>query len=216
MNNSTFLHVAREAWWLLLPLALIGLLVALGLQSLWPLVLASLIGFGIAALCRDADRAVPAQPLGLICPADGVIVHRRECHDPFADRAAIRLGIRLDRLGVYYLRAPTEGTLLEVKGSRAGGRGRQASWIRTDENDDVIVVASEGSLLGQRPCNAGIGERIGQGRRCGTRRLARRIDLYIPNNCRVDVELGQRVRAGTDVLATMVHNASKLRAANQS
>ena len=42
------------------------------------------------------------------------------------------------------------------------------------------------------------------------RRLARRLDLYVPVNSRIDVKLQQKVRAGSDVLATMVHNASNL------
>ncbi len=210
MKYSTFLHVAREAWVLLVPLALIGVLLSLSMTSPWPWILAGVFCAGVALLSRDTDRIVPPQALGLVVPADGTIIHRRECHDPYLDRAAIRLSIRLNRYGVYYLRAPCEGTLMEIKMARGGRHADQASWIRTDEFDDIVMVVSEGSLLGQRPCNAGFGQRVGQGRRCGMRRLARRLDLYIPVNSRVDVKLQQKVRAGSDVLATMVHNASNL------
>ena len=97
---------------------------------------------------------------------------------------------------------------MEVKKGRQCAHADKASWIQTDEHDDIVLVVREGSLLGQRPCNAGIGQRVGQGRRCGPRRLARVIDLYIPAKSRVEVELGSRVRAGNDVLATMVHNST--------
>lgn len=206
MRYATFLHLAREGWFLLVPLGLAGLGLALLLDSNWPWMLALALAGLLALSLRDRDRKVPPQPLGLVAPADGRIVHRRECHDPYLDRAAIRLSLRLDRRGVYYLRAPTEGTLMEIKTGRGQGRHPQSSWLRTDEGDDIVLVVSEGSLLGQRPCNAGFGQRLGQGRRCGMRRLARQIDLFIPATCRVDVALGEHVRAGSDVLATMVHN----------
>ncbi len=205
------MHVAREAWWLLLPLCLIGVVLSLALASAAPWMIAGLLSAGVALSFLDHDRVVPPQALGLVVPVDGCIIHRRECHDPYLDRAAIRISIRVNRYGVYYFRAPCEGTLMEIRCGRRGSRhAAQASWIRTDEFDDIVMVVSEGSLLGQRPCSAGFGQRLGQGRRCGARRLARRVDLYIPVNSRVDVQLGQKVRAGNDVLATMVHNATNL------
>ena len=187
-----------------------GVSLSLSSDNPLPWLLSGGLCAGLSLGFLDHDRIVPAQALGLIVPADGVIVHRRECRDPYLDRAAIRISIKLNRYGVYYLRAPCEGMLMELKASRSCHNANQASWIRTDEFDDIVIVVSEGSLLGQRPCNAAFGQRLGQGRRCGPRRLARRLDLYIPVNSRVDVQLNQKVRAGTDVLATMVHNASNL------
>ncbi len=206
------MHVAHEAWWILFVVFAAGIGFSLGLDSPWPWVVAGLLATGVATGFRDSDRVVPPQPLGLVAPVDGEIIHRRECHDPYLDRAAIRLSIAVRRWGVYYLRAPTEGTLQELKLGRQRPHASQASWIRTDEGDDIILVVSEGSLLGQRPCAAEFGQRVGQGRRCGMRRLARRLDVYIPSSCRVDVEMGEKVRAGSDVLATMVHNVPKIEA----
>jgi phosphatidylserine decarboxylase len=40
------------------------------------------------------------------------------------------------------------------------------------------------------------------------RRLARRVDLYLPVNSRVEVDLGDRVRGGACVLAKLVHKSS--------
>lgn len=211
MRYTTFLHVAREAWWLLLPILAIGVILSFSLNMAAPWMIAVLLSAGLSLSFVDYDRVVPPQALGLVVPVDGSIVHRRECHDPYLNRAAIKLSIRVNRYGVYYFRAPSEGTVMEIRRGRRGGRhSAQASWIRTDEFDDIVMVISEGSLLGQRPVSAAFGQRIGQGRRCGSRRLARRVDLYIPINSRVDVKLGDKVRAGNDVLATMVHNASNL------
>ena len=72
-----------------------------------------------------------------------------------------------------------------------------------DEGDDVLIAAGRGGLLGQRPCLVPVGERVGHGRRCGLRRLARCIDVYIDESSRAKVCPGQSVRAGTDVLAIL-------------
>ncbi len=209
MKYGTFLHIARDVWRVLIPLIGMGAIGALVLDATWLVALTTLLVFLLALCGRDADRQVPPHPLGLLAPADGQVIHLRECHDPYLDRAAIRLSIAISPVGVYYLRAPTEGTLMELRSCRQCGSIDQASWIRTDEFDDVVLVVRRGSLLGQRPCDAGFGQRLGQGRRCGGRRLARVLDVYIPARCRVDVRLGDKVRAGTDVIATMVHNSSK-------
>src|SRR5699024_911408 len=78
-------------------------------------------------------------------------------------------------------------------------------WIRTDEGDDILVAVSHGMTLGARPCQGSYGERVGQGRCCGTRRLARQVDVYMPVHSRVMVELHTRVYAGATVLGKLVH-----------
>lgn len=204
MQRKTLLHIVPEGW-----LVLAGLLAVLVIVNAWlgvvaGLPVAALIVIG-AAYFRDAPRDVPAEPLAVIAPMDGVIRHRRECYDPYLDREAIKLSIEIDVFGAYLMRSPVEGTVLELPGDVVAAQGGTASWIRTDEGDELILAVRDGALFGQQPCRSGYGERVGQGRCCGNRRLARRIDLFLPMNSRVEVELGQHVRAGACVLAKLVH-----------
>src|SRR5699024_11178544 len=118
-----------------------------------------------------------------------VIRHRREGYDPFLDREAIKITIQFDLFGAYYLRSPVEGTALEVSGEGVESFDGVVSWIRTDEGDDIVVAISHGFTLGARPCRGNYGERVGQGRCCGTRRLARQIDVYLPVNSLVLVDM---------------------------
>ncbi len=208
MRFPTFLHVANEGWGLICAvLACAGAAVWLGAGKL-ALAAGAIAAVLLLGFFREPERIVPPYPLGILTPADGVVVHRRECHDPFLDRAAIRIGLRLDRLGAYYFRAPIEGTLLEVRPTEQSPLARKASWIQTDEKDDLILIVSEGLTFGARPCQQPYGQRVGQGRRCGRRRLARRIDLYLPAESRVEVEVGDRVFAGSDRLATLLHQSA--------
>lgn len=169
-----------------------------------------LIGLMILAVLffRDSPRNVPAEPLAVIAPVDGTIVHRRECYDPYLDREAVKVTIRVNPFGAYLLRSPVEGTVLELPGDIVEQQGGVASMIRTDEGDALIMAIRRGTLFGQRPCRSGYGERVGQGRCCGKRRLARRVELYLPVNSRMEVELGTSVKAGACVLAKLVHKQS--------
>lgn len=204
MRNVTFLHIAREGWPLIVLVAAGG--VAAYVFSVW---WAALPFAAVAALLaiffHDGDRHAPAEPLAVVAPADGRVVHRRECYDPFLDREAVRVSVRMSPFGQYFLRAPVEGTVLELAPDVWPEFNGTVSWIRTDEGDDVVVAASEGPMFGVRPCRIPYGERVGQGRRCGVRRLARRLDLYLPVNTRLEVAIDQRVAAGCSALATLMH-----------
>lgn len=204
MRRKTLFHIAPEGW-----LVLAGLVIALllfnALIGLWAGALV-LVPIALAvAYFRDAPRNVPAEPLSVISPVDGVVIHRREGYDPYLDREAVKLVVRLDWFGAYLLRSPVEGCVLELPGEAVNEQGGVASWIRTDECDDLVMAIRRGTLFGQQPCRNGYGERVGQGRCCGYRRLARRAELYLPVNSRVEVELGDRVRGGASLLAKLVH-----------
>lgn len=204
MRRATFLQIAREGWSFIafaLVLAYGGAYFAGWWAGLPFLALAA----WLIAFFHDPVRDVPSEPLAVIVPADGRVTHRRECYDAFLDREAIRISIDVASLGAYLLRTPAEGTVLELPAAAWSDFGGTASWIRTDEGDDIVLTVPRGAMFGARPCQVSFGERVGQGRRCGPRRLARRIDIYLPPHSRVEVSVGQRVRAGSDVLATLVH-----------
>lgn len=204
MRRATFLQIAREGW-SFVALAL-ALAYAGGYFAGWWAALPFLaLAAWLIAFFHDPVRDVPSEPLAVIVPVDGRVAQRRECYDPFLDREAVRVSIDVLRLGAYLLRTPAEGTVLELPASAMAGFSGTASWIRTDEGDDIVLTVPRGPMFGARPCQVSFGERVGQSRRCGPRRLARRMDVYLPPHSRVEVSVGQRVRAGTNVLATLVH-----------
>ena len=163
------------------------------LACLLPLIVAAMVFF------HDTPRHSPAKPLGILAPADGIISFRRECHDPWLAREAIRIGITVPWFSNYLLRAPVEGEVTAVEGAP-----HSISVLETDEGEAIVVAVARGSLLGARPIWAAFGERVGQGKLCGARRLARVIEVYLPADCRVEVQLGQKIRCGETVLATLL------------
>ncbi len=198
---TPILRIAAEGWVFLLLLGLVALCGALA--ESWLLLGFSLLLFVAGCVFfHDAPRNTPAKPLGILAPTDGVVSFRRECHDPYLSREAIRIGITVPFFSNYLLRAPIEGEVTAIEGAP-----RKVSCIRTDEGESILIVVSRGWLLGVRPVWASFGDRVGQGRICGARRLSRVIDVYLPADCRVEVQLGQPLRCGETVLATLLRRS---------
>ena len=165
---------------------------------------------------RDPHRSIPAEPLGIICPADGKVIKVDEVHDPYLDRPARRISVFMNVFNVHANRSPIEGKVMERwyhKGQffnasldkASEHNERNALWIKTDEGDNITVVQIAGLVARRILCYKQPGERIGQGERYGFIRFGSRVDLYLPTTAQVKVSLGDKVKNGSDVLATLVH-----------
>lgn len=163
----------------------------------------------LAYLFRDPERDIPSVPLAVLSPADGHVVSVGQCHDPYLDRPAVCIGITTSLLGAYTTRSPVEGKVeaWQVGGTQQVAEGYYGLWLRTDEDDDVVVMLKPGSVLGAPRCYVHSGERIGQGKRCGFMRFGGRVDVYLPEGSRAAVVEGDDVHAGSAVLATLVHKS---------
>jgi len=157
---------------------------------------------------RDPRRVVPAVPLGVVSPADGVVTAVGVTDKGVLDRECHRIVIRVNSLGTYTARCPIEGKIMDLHSEppdRLINNGTNGLWVRTDENDDVILQFS-GHRFGLAPiAYLRYGERVGQGQRCAFLRLTRRAEVQLPIASRVLVKEGQRVTAGADVLAKLPH-----------
>jgi phosphatidylserine decarboxylase len=108
-------------------------------------------------------------------------------------------------LGVYSTRSPVEGKILEIPQTDSFNPGMpNGVWLQTDQKDDVVVVMNRGRLHTAPRCYVRIGERVGQGQRCGFVHLGSLVDVYVPANTRINVKPGDRVQAGSTVVATLV------------
>lgn len=207
--------IAQEGW----P-AIGGLIVVAALLSWyvdWKIALAV---WGLAAivayLFRDPPRKIPALPLGVLSPVDAVVNAIGETRDPCLDRNALRICLRMPFTGVYSLRAPIEGKVVQrwqdtlianrcENGDENDEFDDYGVWIQSDEKDDIVLLLPGGLPLRHPRLYAYAGDRAGQGQRCGFIRFGSRIDLLLPASSKVNVQVGQRVIGGQSVLANLVH-----------
>ena len=182
---------------------LFGFAVAL---PVWVIVIVMLVVF------RDFSRVAPAQPLACISPADGQVLSMGIERDPFLNRDALRIRLQQSRLGEFNIHSPVEGEVEKRWSTGVGDRDPErtatapraiAIWLQTDEKDDVVVAVDLSSPLRAMLLRTQPGERVGQGQRCGVVGFGRPIDVYLPSSSRCKVEPGQRLKAGSDIIAKL-------------
>jgi len=216
-GRQTF--IAREGWPSILLLIFLSL-ISYKLAGLWIALPIGLLVLLIAFLYRDPQRAIPPLPLAVLSPVDGVVLFVKQGHDPYLERPSYQIRLRIRRLGIFGLRSPIEGKLMDqwffqsgdddgppqlMVSSADGHASYYVHWIQTDEKDNV-VFALEAPYYWQRPtCYVSAGERVGQGQRCGRMRFGGFVDLYIPASAGLNVVHGDSVSAGVSVLATLNH-----------
>jgi len=195
---------------------LIGAAAFLGL-SLWMgwtigILLGSLLLIGLLLFFRDPERTPPANPLGLISPADGKVICVDEAEDPsFGLGKLRRVGIFLSVLDVHVNRSPFSGTI--EKTHYSAGEFLDARHLEIDirnENQTWLLRTAKGPLLVRQI--AGLiarrivgwkkpGDTVTTGERIGMIRFGSRTDLYFPATCTPQVQVGQRVVGGQTILA---------------
>lgn len=204
MANGRYPYFSRAGWLPFLASAGLGTFVLNSLGWVWSLPFWLSCVF-IVYLFRDPQREIPSSPLAVVSPADGMITEVEEVHDPYLDRDAILLAVQMNHAGVYSTRSPVEGKILEPRYTGNGASQPRGVWLKTDEDDDLVVVMHRGLLNNIPRCDVRIGDRVGQGQRCGAIHTGGRVEVYLPANSRVEVSSGSRVQAGSDVIATLVH-----------
>lgn len=207
---TTPLHeaLAREArpFVLFMSLGVIVLHLFLGLWAtpLWLVVIA------IVWLFRDPWREVPSDPLGVVAPVDGRVVEIEQRYDPYVERESICIQLSMPFTGTFRVRGLVEGKVMQhwmhlPKEGKPNHR-QHIVWIRTDEEDNLVMVMSPGRLVGRMRCYIATGERVGQGQRCGLIPFGARVTVYVPTKSRILVKQGDAVRSGSDLLAQLVHD----------
>lgn len=168
-----------------------------------------LVFLWLVLIFRDPKRSIPAQPLGIVSPVDGVVTEVGLSDCGIVAGEVHKIVIRINSLGTYTARSPVEGKIMDLKcdlPAHASTIDPRGLWVRTDEDEDV-VLEFHGYRFGLAPrALQGFGERVGQGQRCAYLRLARYAVVQFPLPSRVLVATGQRVTAGTDVLAKLPHH----------
>ncbi len=203
--------IAREGWWIIflscMP-ALIGFY-----QGWYVTALVCLLPLPLLAwYFRDPTRIVPAAPLGIVSPADGNVTAVGADYDPFLERECIRITIDMNWYGVFSIRNPMEGKIQRQWFERPAGTAPWllgmrifSHWVQSDEHDDVVVCKEPKlwrlqSVFYQQP-----GERVGQGQRCGYLYFGARVHVLLPGTAQTACKVGDRVRAGSDLIARLVH-----------
>jgi phosphatidylserine decarboxylase len=175
-------------------------------------------GFGVplwvlAAFClyffRDPDRTIPGGPVA-VSPADGKVVAVQP-ESPVLQRVSIFLNI----FDVHVNRAPIAGAISSVQ-YREGRFHVASREVCSEQNEqNVVTVEGEGAVDGSRVVFkqiAGLiarriifrkqpGDHVYTGERVGLIKFGSRVDVLFGPEWEIAVRPGQRVSAGSSVIA---------------
>ena len=175
----------------------VGLAAAL---PLWGLAAASLWLF------RTPERAYPGRPLSVVSAADGRVTAAGPARDPYLERDALEVAVRVGLTGPFALRGPIEGRISELWGRPRGStRPGMAICLETDEGDRVVLVI-EPRLPWALKNRLSPGERLGHGRVYGSMPFGGTVRILVATHARTSVEPGERVRAGISEVAELLHD----------
>ena len=200
--------IAKEGWKLIFLLSLV--VAALQHFVSHNAVILWFIPVLIAWFYRDPSRALPSDPLGLVSPVNGKVILAEAHPDPFLGRDAFLFRVSISLMDIFSIRSVTEGKIiqqwLDPEDDDDDRSLAHAIQVKTDEGDDIMVVLRPGRFFKQLSCDAVIGQRIGQGHRCGIIPFGACVDIYVPANTSIDVKVGDIVEAGTTRLASLKHH----------
>ena len=162
----------------------------------------------LAAFClyffRDPDRAIPSGPVA-VSPADGKVVAVK----PEGEGA--RVSVFLNIFDVHVNRAPIGGVVRSVEyrpgkflvASREEASAQNEMNIITIDGDDTTVVFKQiAGLVARRVvCDKKPGDRVEKGERIGLIKFGSRVDVHFGPEWEVLVREGERVKAGSSILA---------------
>ena len=205
-------------------LALIAVAVAVGLLTgywAWaaiPLVLAAFFLW----FFRDPEREIPQDPGIVVSPADGKVTEVARISTPTGPR--LRISIFLSVFDVHVNRSPIGGVIRSVRYQKGAylNAMNPASADRNEQN--VVTVRGEGidqgievtfkqiaGLLARRIVfTYAEGDQVARGQRVGLIKFGSRVDVLLPAEAVLQVQVGQRVRGGASVLAAMPQAAVAL------
>lgn len=155
---------------------------------------------------RDPERVVPSGPVA-VSPADGKVVVIK----PYG-KDQTRVSIFLNVFDVHVNRTPVEGVVKDVR-YHEGKFGHAENEEASDENErnEMVVETPEGSvvrftqiagLIARRiVCDKKPGDKLQRGERIGLIKFGSRMDVFLGPEWEVAVRVGERVSAGSSVIA---------------
>ncbi len=169
--------------------------------------------FGLTAnFFRDPQRNTPEGASHIIAPADGKIIVVKGVEDPeFLHGHAQQISIFMSPLNVHVNRIPVSGVVRYTR--YVPGEYFAAFEDKASEKNEQMIVGIDNSLgkvlfkqiagfIARRiVCSLNVGDTVHAGVRFGMIKFGSRVDVTIPANAAVRVNVGDRVVAGETILA---------------
>ncbi len=175
-----------------------------------------LLFFFILMFFRAPARPVEPDPLLIYAPADGKIVVIEETFEKefFRDNR-LQISIFMSPFNMHSNRYPISGTVTWTQyqsGKKYHARSPKSSEL--NERSSVVVTSESGTEILVRQVAGAVarrivtysrkGDKVHQGDELGFIKFGSRVDIFLPVDTEVDVQMFQQVRASRTILARVI------------
>ena len=162
---------------------------------------------------RDPDRLIPDEDKTVVSPADGkIIISEKVENSPLDSGACLKVSIFMSVFNVHVNRLPCSGTVEKILyypgkffnaslDKASDQNEHNALFLETDNGQRICVIQIAGLVARRIICDIKVGEKGEQGQRFGMICFGSRLDVYLPLDTQIDVSCGDKVKAGTSILA---------------
>ncbi len=194
-----------------IPFVLVPIIIALifGFFQIWlGVVLFLLLAGFMAYFFRNPHRTIPTEANIILSSADGKVTR-------VEDRAEGKfVSVFLSPLDVHLNRSPIAGKVTNVElfqGKKAPATSNEASQTNernaiTIEGEKMTVVCTQivGILARRIVCNSKVGDELKIGEIYGLIKFGSRTDLLMPENVKIEVKVGDRVKGGETIIGRLI------------
>jgi len=176
------------------------------------------ISFCFFYFFRDPIRIIPNENV-IVSPADGEIVFLGESNLPeeYGIKGKfLKISIFLDVFNVHVNRIPISGTIKDIKyvpgkffranvEKSSKENERNIITIENIKKEKIIVTQIAGLIARRIVCDLKINQEVLKGERFGIIKFGSRVDLYLPKNYNLMVNVGQTVIGGETIISNPDH-----------
>jgi phosphatidylserine decarboxylase len=160
---------------------------------------------------RDPERSIPDAAGAVVSPGDGKVTDVSIV--TVGGEKQTRISIFLSVFDVHVNRSPIAGVVREVRYQRgkylnamneASAELNEQNIVRVEGDGQVVIFKQIAGLLARRIVfTPKIGDRLERGQRVGLIKFGSRVDVQFEASAAVRVKVGDRVRGGASVLASL-------------
>ena len=203
--------------------ALIGVLLILsGWNYTLRSILIALVAIGLIFVCwfvgnffRIEKRVCAAEPAHCYSPADGRVVAIERVYEPEVLKREVQVvSIFMSVWNVHFNHYPVSGVVEYVRHHHgkflvawhpksSTENERTTVVVRTPEGEAVLFRQIAGAVARRISCYAQEGETVTAGAELGFIKFGSRVDIFLPLEATLCVELGEKVRVSETLLAKL-------------
>jgi phosphatidylserine decarboxylase len=177
-------------------------------------ILSIIICVFIVSFFRNPKRYIPLGEDSIICPADGkVVVIEDVMETEYFNEMRKQVSVFMSPANVHVNRSPIDGEIKYFKyhpgkylvawHPKSSTDNERTSMVIENESFSVLVRQIAGKLARRIVYYVEEGDEIERGEEFGFIKFGSRIDLFLPMNTKINVELNQKVRGGETVIGVI-------------